>query len=257
MTNTGSVKRVLLLLLLLCLPGLAREANELPVLCYHQIAPDQHDDMTLSPTYFRQHMNYLAAHGYQPITLEEARQFLWGKKLLRGKPVLITFDDGYDGVYRYAFPELKKHKFPAVVFLVVGKIGAPKPTPHLTLKQLKAMKSSGLIEFGSHTYDLHTLIPERLAARGIFPDQVLNDLKKSRSELKRLLDADVTAFAWPYGHYDEQCLQLAARAGFTMQFNTEYGVSRPYQGTLRIRRVRLSSGINDLVTLRQKLSQLY
>lgn len=245
------------MLLLLFVPGWAREANELPVLCYHQIAPGDNGDMTLSPTYFKQHMDYLASHGYTPVTLEEARLFLWGKKVLQGKPVLITFDDGYDGVYRYALPELKKHKFPAVVFLVVGQIGVKKPTPHLTLKQLEEMKESGLFEFGSHTYNLHTLIPERLAQGGIFPDQVLKDFQKSRSELKRLLDVDCLAFAWPYGHYDDRSLQLAARAGFTMQFGTEYGVSRPYDGTLRIRRVRLSSNVNDLVTLRQKLSQLY
>ncbi len=246
-----------LLILFLCLPCLAREANELPVLCYHQIAPDEHGDMVLSPEFFRAHMNYLAAHGYRPITLEEARQFLWGKKPLVGKPVLITFDDGYDGVYKYALPELKKHKFPAVVFLVVGRIGEKKPTPHLTLNMLKAMKKSGLFEFGSHTFNLHTLIPERLAEKGIFPNQVVADLKKSRTELKRLLDVDCTAFAWPYGHYSEHSLQLAAKAGFTMQFNTEYGVSRPYDGTLRIRRVRVSSSANDLVTLQQKLSELY
>lgn len=246
-----------LLILFLCLPCLAREANELPVLCYHQIAPDEHGDMVLSPTYFKQHMNYLASHGYHPISLEQARQFLWGKIQLEGKPVLITFDDGYDGVYRYALPELKKHRFPAVVFLVVGHIGARKPTPHLTLRQLEVMRDSGLFEFGSHTYNLHTLIPERLAQHGIFPNQVVSDLKKSRSELKRLLGVDCTAFAWPYGHYDEHSLQLAAKAGFTMQFNTEYGVTRPYQGTLRIRRVRLSSSANDLVTLQQKLSELY
>ncbi|MCE7873664.1 hypothetical protein DYH09_25270 [bacterium CPR1] len=247
----------LLMLLLLAVPVVAREARELPVLCYHQISPQGDDAMTLRPELFAAHMDYLKRHGYQPVRLEEARLFLWGKKKLRGKPVLITFDDGYEGVYRYALPVLKKHKYPAVMFLVVGKIGSPRPTPHLTLKQLKEMKQTGLFEFGSHTYDLHVLIPERLRLSRVFPDQLLADLKKSRSELKRQLEVEVSALAWPYGHYDDGCLQLGARAGFSMQFGTEYGVSRPYDGTLRIRRLRLSSNSNDLATLRAKLAELY
>ena len=247
--------RSLGLLLGLTAPVVARPAVELPVLCYHQVAYGRMgDDMTIAPDTFEAHLEYLSRHGYHPIRLEDAREFLWGRKPLPARPILITFDDGYEGVYRNALPLLKKHHFSAVVFLVVGHIGdRHAATPHLSLAELKRMKASGVFEFGSHTYDLHVLIPERLSQKKIFPDRVLADLRKSRSQLKALLGVEPMALAWPYGHYSAACLQLGARAGFTMQFTTDYGFSRRYDGTLRIRRMRVSANSNDVATLDWKL----
>ncbi|MBS2035839.1 polysaccharide deacetylase family protein [bacterium] len=245
----------LLIFLGLTMAALARPARDLPVLCYHQVAePRMGDDMIIGPETFEAHLRYLQEQGYHSVTLKQAQQFLWGRGDLPGRSVLITFDDGYDGVYREAMPLLRKYKQRAVVFLVVGHIGDRRAaTPHLDLKQLKEMRDSGLFEFGSHTYDLHVLIPERLAARRIFPSQILADLKKSRSELKRLLNVDVQALAWPYSHYSRACTQLAARAGFRCQFTTDYGRNRPFQGSARIRRIRVSANSNDVTTLEWKL----
>jgi peptidoglycan/xylan/chitin deacetylase (PgdA/CDA1 family) len=241
--------------LLLTTCALARPARELPVLCYHQVAsPQAGNDMIIGPETFESHLRYLKSHGYHTVTTREAQQFLWGRIELPDKPLMITFDDGYEGIYREALPLLRKYHQKAVVFLVVGHIGDNKAaTPHLSLSQLKALKASGLFEFGSHTYDLHVQIPERMARKRVFPSQILADLKKSRSELKRLLDVDAQCLAWPYGHYNETCTQLAARAGFRCQFTTDYGSNHPYQGTARIRRIRVSANSNDVATLDWKL----
>ncbi|MFN8606435.1 MAG: polysaccharide deacetylase family protein [Vulcanimicrobiota bacterium] len=247
--------RGLLFFVLLSLAAVARPARELPVLCYHQVAPARMgDDMVIDPETFEAHLQYLKRNGYHSLSLRQAQQFLWGRIELPEHPVLITFDDGYQGVYRSALPLLRKYHQRAVVFLVVGHIGDKKAaTPHLSLAELRALKASGLIEFGSHTYDLHVLIPERLAGHHVYPAQILADLKKSRSELKRLLGVDAQALAWPYGHYNRLCTQLGARAGFRCQFTTDYGRNRPFQGTSRIRRIRVSANSNDVATLDWKL----
>lgn len=249
-----------LLLLLATLSVQARPippkvARDLPVLCYHQVAPGRMgDDMAIAPDTFEDHLRYLRRQGYSTVTLEQAREFLRGSKPLKGKPILITFDDGYEGVHRYALPLLQKYHYRAVVFLVVGHIGdTHSPTPHLTLAQLKDMQKSGLFEFGSHTYNLHVLIPERLNRKAIFPNQILRDLVKSRIELKRLLGSETLALAWPYGHYSRRCTDLAARAGFRMMFTTDYGMSHRCQGCLKIRRIRVSANSNDVATLDWKL----
>lgn len=247
--------RGLLFFLLLTVCAQARPARELPVLCYHQVAsPRVGNDMIIAPETFESHLKYLKAHGYHTVTTRQAQQFLWGRSELPDRPVMITFDDGYEGIYREALPLLRKYHQKAVVFLVVGHIGDKRAaTPHLSLSELKTLKASGLFEFGSHTYNLHVLIPERLARQRVFPSQILADLKKSRSELKRLLGVDAQSLAWPYGHYNQTCTQLAARAGFRCQFTTDYGANRPYQGTARIRRIRVSANSNDVATFAWKL----
>ena len=227
--------------------------RSLPVLCYHEVGPSANLPLTTPIKDFLRHMDYLKKEGYTPVRLEDARLFYWGAKDLPGKPILITFDDGYEGIYKYAMPVLARYRFPATIFLVVGRVGQQEPIPHVTWEQCKKLKDSGLVEFGSHTYDLHCYIRERLALGGVYPDQVVKDLRQSRATLKEKLDVDANAFAWPYGHYDSRCLELAAKAGFNMQFTIDFGATVQREGTNRIRRYNVMEDDNPISTFRTRL----
>ena len=245
--------RALLLFLLLTA---AVAAEELPVLCYHQVCPKPSNIMETTPELFRAQLDFLKHEHYEPVSLEQAAAFLGNAGVKRPKkPILITFDDGYDGVYKYAFPELKKRKFHATVFLVVAQIGRPKPTPHLTEAQIVEMHKSKLIDFGSHTYDRHIPIPETMAEGKLSQYGLLKDLIRSREVLQKLLGGcRVSSLAWPYGHYDEKSLQVAKQAGFRLVFTTDYGRNLPGSGTYKIRRIRLSSEHDTVEVLRDKLA---
>ena len=252
----GPVKAWWLLWLLLLQCAWAEPPRYLAVLCYHQINTNAATEMVTTPRRFCQQLDYLKAQGYQTVTLKQAREFLGGKLPAKQvpRPLLITFDDGYDGVFRYAYPELKKRQMKAVAFLVVSQVDHLKPTPHLTQKQVVEMFRSGVFEFGSHTYDLHVPIPERRAQGRTSAYAIQKDLTTSRTILERWLGHPVRALAWPYGHYDENCLKLAQLSGFTMVFTTDYGYNLSGSGPLRIRRIRMSSDYDTVEVLRFKLA---
>ena len=227
------------MLLVYWLTGLAlAQPRYLAVLCYHQIHPRADTEMVTTPERFRQQLDFLRQQGYQTVTLEQAQAFVQGKLSPKkvARPLLITFDDGYDGVYRYAYPQLKKHKMRAVVFLVVSQVDRLKPTAHLTRAQVREMSSSRVFEFGSHTYDLHVPIPERKAGGQVSAFAIRRDLTRSREVLQGWLGKPVRALAWPYGHYDGSCLELARQSGFRLVFTTDYGYNMTWlrPGTLHI-----------------------
>lgn len=229
-------------------------ARVLPVLCYHEIDLTATTPLTTPVKDFQNHMEHLHKLGYTPVCLEDARKFYWGAKQLPGKPILISFDDGYEGVYKYAVPILNRYKFRSVLFLVVGRVGQKKPIAHLTWDELKKMRDSGLWEFGSHTYDLHCYLRERLQLGGVFPDQIVKDLRKSREVLKKELGVDTTAFAWPYGRYDENTIQLAAKAGFNMQFTIDFGGTKIREGTNRVKRYIMMEDDSPVETFKMRLA---
>lgn len=244
------------LLLVLWLTGWAcAQPRNLAVLCYHQIHQKADTEMVTTPERFRQQLDFLHEQGYQTVNLEQAQAFLQGKLSAKKfpKPLLITFDDGYDGVYRYALPQLKKHRMKAVVFLVVSQVDRLKPTAHLTQAQIREMDRTGVFEFGSHTYDLHIPIPERRSGGQVSAFAVRRDLTRSREVLQSWLGKPVRSLAWPYGHYDESCLELARQSGFRLVFTTDYGYNLPGCGPWRIRRIRLSSDFDTVEVLRAKL----
>lgn len=70
-----------------------------------------------------------------------------GKMELPAKPVILTFDDGYEDNYTEMLPILEEYGMKATVYVITNQIGQPG---YLTWDQLRAMQVRG-IEIGSHT----------------------------------------------------------------------------------------------------------
>lgn len=106
---------------------------ELPVLLYHHIGQPRHGafpELTIEPGHFEIQMQWLKDNAYTPITPGD--WLLWRKSAvsLPEKPVLITFDDAYEDLVRHAFPVLRKHEFPATVFVPTAYVGRSNVWDH-------------------------------------------------------------------------------------------------------------------------------
>jgi len=226
-------------------PPRASAQPEYPLrLVYHHLVPkrlltpaQKLNGAILPAEDFAAQMQYLASHGYRPLTLAEFEGFLEHKQTVPPKTVMITFDDGYESVYRYAFPVLKRYRFPAVVFLITSLVGKSPSNPglhaltYLTWPQIREMYESGLLDFESHTHDMHHYLPEQPSPAPALvaspPGQVLADLEASRRRIFEHLGYLPTALAYPYGAYTAQTAQLARQAGFRLAFTTRPGPRLP------------------------------
>src|SRR5262249_24903450 len=86
--------------------------TQVPILMYHHVSPLPTTDrldfgLTVTAANFQQQMNFLANSGYHPVTLTDLFDHLYYQMLLPARPIVITFDDGYEDNYLYAFPILK------------------------------------------------------------------------------------------------------------------------------------------------------
>lgn len=219
------------------------------VLMYHDIGFRNKESGVIPPQLFDAHMFYVREMGFNPISFEAFSDFLDGKGRVLNNAVLITFDDGYESFYKYAYPVLKRYRFPAMNFVVVKNAQDTDPSNavrHLSWDQMREMERSGLVAMGSHTYDSHHYVPTdllghrrpALVARIYDPSlgrqetedeyemRVGYDLWLSRRLLEENLQARVTALAFPYGAYNPTVLRLARDAGYRYLFTIESGVNR-------------------------------
>ena len=121
-----------------------------PILEYHMVATYTNDSgysYNVPPQKFREQMRYLQQEGYTTITLLEFMKAKKGKFEMPDKPIILTFDDGYDNNYYEMLPILEEFGMKANVFMVTNKIGNKG---YLTWEQLREMQKRG-IEVGSHT----------------------------------------------------------------------------------------------------------
>jgi len=211
------------------------------VLIYHQIDPKIQGPISVSPELFKSHMIYLKEMGFHPISSYAFERFLEGKGEIPENAILITFDDGYESFYKYAYPILKKFRFPAINFVIVSRIGTPG---HLTWDEMKEMLRSGLITFGSHTYDSHYYAlrdkwghkSPALITHIYYPEtgykeddeeyknRVRIDLQLSKILLEENLNTHIESLCFPYGAYNSEVLEIAKELGFKYFYTTINGI---------------------------------
>ena len=184
------------------------------VLNYHKI-----DNMNISlsvlPQDFEQQLKYLKDNGYTSITPMELYEAIEHGGPLPEKPLLITFDDGYDDNYRYAYPLLKKYGFKGTIFVITSFLDRGQQG-YITWAQASEMEASGVIDIESHT-----------VTHGSMTEMTDSDLRReladSKKDIEQRLGKTVNFVAYPTGTYNLHIASLVKEAGYRGAFTIEYG----------------------------------
>jgi len=185
--------------------------SRLTILMYHHIvlSGEQINGMTVTEERLREDLTWLRDHGYITIL---PRDLAAGTPLPK-KAVLITFDDGYASNYHYAFPLLRELNMKATVALIGSMIDSGDPQ-FLNWDMCREMERSGLVELGSHSYNLHNLderagefveggpngiqrLPQEDQAS--FEKRVFSDLEQSIARMEQEIGTSMTCFSYPFG----------------------------------------------------------
>ncbi len=243
---------------LLAAPKPLQAAQGIPVLCYHDIQPVATNDMVNTPANFEAHLQWLKEHGFRTLSVDELAAVLKGREPEPQHAVVITFDDGYQGVYQYAYPLLKQYGMQATLFLVTSKVGDERPPmPHLTWPEIEEMDKDGVIRAAVHADEMHVKLGQRLAKEervGKSPTDISRDLAMARRDIESHVHHPVHSIAWPFGDYSVSLIHLACKLGYNVAFNTEYGVNRPGDNVLKIKRLRMSSKYDTVQRFEKKLA---
>ncbi|MEW6447370.1 MAG: polysaccharide deacetylase family protein [Bacillota bacterium] len=224
------------------------------VLVFHNISDVYHGRGTISPEAFASDIEALLANGFHIIPVNRLLAFLKGKTELPPNAVVITFDDGYAGVYRYAYPVLQKHRVPATVFLIAGYIG--KKADFLNWRQVREMADSGLFTFGGHTYEAHYVVPTGLKTAApatvariynprtgqketapAYRARMLADSIRAQETFSRELGFTTLYFAYPYGAFTPELDQVLRVAGYRYFFTIVSGSNHPGQDPAHLYRI--------------------
>src|SRR5690554_2452601 len=91
------------------------------ILMYHRVNDGVRKELSVKRKDFLWHMNYLKKNNYSVISMGEAYERIRNNDIT-GKHIVLTFDDGYRDFYRDAFPIIKDHGFPSILYIVPGYI---------------------------------------------------------------------------------------------------------------------------------------
>jgi peptidoglycan/xylan/chitin deacetylase (PgdA/CDA1 family) len=188
--------------------------TRVPILMYHSVndrPPASTAPLAVSPAAFADQMALLNDEGFTPISVSAYAS----RTTMAGRPVVITFDDGYADFHEHALPVLERYGFPATVFLTTGwmRDAGPYAAGHpldrmLSWLQVEEALSAG-IEFGGHSHS-HPQLDQ-------LPTAALRDeVTRNKMLIEDRLGAPVTTMAYPYGYSSARVRREVSRAGYAV-----------------------------------------
>lgn len=194
---------------------------EVPILLYHNI--DGAGDYSVSSDVLRQHFEMLRSENIKVISLKELVRRLENPSPFDQDVIVITFDDGYPSMYTKALSLVTEFNYPVTLFVYTDFIHT-QPGLLLDWKSLLEM-DSGLIDVQCHSIS-HTDL-EALSEKGgaAARKQLFDEIFLSKRILEIVLEKEIEFFAFPYGRYNADILQLCLQAGYRRVFSTDYGVN--------------------------------
>lgn len=186
------------------------DSLRVPILVYHSVAPHhpgqtaEQQQLDVDTSVFAEQMSYLADHGYRVISLGTLIAALEGKDPVPDHAVVITFDDGWQNQFHYAFPVLRRLGLTATFFVYTKPIGRDDSL-YMNWSQLREMQDAGMT-IGSHSRTHPMLTNADVALR--------DEVETSRAEIQRNLGTTPEFFAYPYGAWNAVAADAVRAAGY-------------------------------------------
>ena len=169
---------------------------------YHDISNSNANDTSVLIDKFIGQLKFMKSKNYETITLNKLTN-----QDIKNK-FIITFDDGYENIYKLVLPELKRLNYVATCFFVTNSIGNfntwdekeinYKKKKIMNINQINEWLQSGN-EIGSHTAD-------HLNLTKIDNISLINQLTESKTYFKKVFGIDVVSFSYPFGQFNDDVI---------------------------------------------------
>lgn len=214
-----------------------KNSVRLTVIMYHQITvkPERAGKYVVTAQQFENDIKYLTENGYKAINTEELLRYVNTGEGLPEKPVMISFDDGFETIYTHVLPILEKYKQK----VIIGVIGSEtdkfsESGDHntsyscLNWDEIKELSSKGYAEIQNHSYDLHSKTKGRYGSKKKFNESLdeykeifSQDTKKMQEKIKDITGSAPKAYIYPYGAHTKDSIAILKEMGIECAFTCE------------------------------------
>jgi len=189
--------------------------SNIVIFIYHRFDDERYPTTNTWTSELEMHINLVKKLGYKIWTLKDLEDYVYGNKE-EENAVIFTVDDGYVTTYTKAFPVFKKYNVPFSVFLYFGGVGVSKE--YLTWDMIREMAEWG-VEFGHHstTHEKFPLLLKKMDLES-FKKYFEDDLIKGQKIWQEKMNTTLKYYAYPYGYYNEEMIEILKKHGFRLAF---------------------------------------
>jgi peptidoglycan/xylan/chitin deacetylase (PgdA/CDA1 family) len=221
----------------------------IPILIYHSLAAEAtppYRRYSMDPGRFSEHMEHIAASGFQSLTVGQLVTALAGPaESMPERPLVITFDDGFEDMHSVALPVLTRLGLRSTVYIVTEHLGGRSrwltrdgegERQMLSPGQVRDLDDAG-VEIGAHGHRHMALdeIPFSMAVR---------EIDMSRVTLEEIVGHGVATFAYPYGYHTGSIKRYLRGSGFESACAVKQAISHPDDDRFALARAIVGSDMS-------------
>ncbi|MEK7129732.1 MAG: polysaccharide deacetylase family protein [Patescibacteria group bacterium] len=206
-----------------------------PTLMYHHVQPldeaktKNQTSLTVAPDTFRSQMEYLKNRGYTTVKPSDLIAFFDSATPLPPKPILLTFDDGYEDVGSVAAPIIREFGFSATAFIPTGLLENPG---YMTWGKISELAGSEFY-IANHTWSHRNVATSR--------DVDEREIGTADKQLAERGFNQSKVFAYPYGFASANGLEVLRNMNYTLAFTTIPGSTLCKGQRLTLPRIRIGN----------------
>lgn len=214
-----------------------RRGTPLPIVMYHQVTtrPSRAGRYAVTAEQLEKDFVYIASRGYTPITAAELLDHINDGVPLPEKPIMITFDDGFETFVTIVMPLLEKYNLKAVVSIIGSCTDFFSENEdhntsysYLTWEQAAALTENEHAEVQNHSDNMHRSVNGRKGAnkkRGESLEDYRAALTLDAGNMQKKLfentGSAARVYAFPFGAYCKDSREIIREMGFEAIFVCE------------------------------------
>ena len=213
------------------------KVNFASFIMYHRFGDSRYPSTNIKKEQFINHISELLKPKYKVVSIEKAFLAINNIELVKDRSVVITIDDAYSSVYKYAWPIFKKHNLPFTLF-VSTDVSDNKTPGYMSWEQIRTLRDHG-VTIGSQTKSHPHMFK-------LSKEKIIKELSISN---KRFIDEIGSApkfFAYPYGEYNLEVIEQVKLHGFIAAFGQHSGVAHKSLGMYELPRFAMNEKYGDM-----------
>jgi peptidoglycan/xylan/chitin deacetylase (PgdA/CDA1 family) len=223
----------------------------IPILMFHQVLsqkPTQDSSFYVTKDRLDELFCILKRWQFTPVTFEYLEKIKAENLIekLPKKPIILTFDDGYQNNFTLLLPLLKKYQFNCVLFLLGERHTYNFWDNPIEKDVSMLMNETEIKEFRAFGNEIgaHTMKHVKLTELDVETSK--NEIIESKRKLELLLNQKITSFSYPYGMAREIHYEIVANAGFKFAVLTNSGSFNWSKSSFELYRINIPNKITNI-----------
>lgn len=240
--------------IMLCM-SMVSSAHSAVILQYHHVSETTPKITSVTPSQFREQMQYLAEQKFNVVPLIDVVNAIKTKQSLPANTVAITFDDGYRSIATTAHPILKEYGFPYTLFVAIEPI-EQHFSEMMSWEELVALSKDGA-DIANHSWSHEHLIRlNEHESHAQWLARVEASLVRTEAAIAEATGHNFKMLAYPYGEYNADIEAMLTKLGY-VALGQQSGAAGIHSPLTALPRFPVAGPYADLASLKVKMHSLH